>query len=112
MNRRALLVLAVPAVVLGADPAAKTPPWERPKQVARYLFLENCSVCHEVAKPQSAKLGPSLVRFKKVPPERTEPFRKYILTKIRAGGIKMPAFGKVLTDDQIRRLAAYLLPER
>jgi mono/diheme cytochrome c family protein len=107
-----ILLLALPAVGLTADPPAKAPPWEKPNQVARYLFLENCSVCHELVKPKSPKLGPSLVRFKKVPVERAEPFRQYIMTKIRAGGIQMPAFGGTLTEDQIRRLANYLLPER
>jgi mono/diheme cytochrome c family protein len=108
--RRALL-LAVPVAALSFGAARKAPPWEKPNQLARNLFLENCSICHELVKLKSPKLGPSLVRFKKVPAERAEPFRQYIMIKIRSGGIKMPAFGSTLTDDQIRRLAMYLLPE-
>jgi len=105
-----VLILALPAFVLAADLARKAPPWEKPNRVARDLFLENCSVCHELVKPKSAKIGPSLIRFKKAPPAATESLRKYIMYKVRAGGIKMPAFGKTLSENQISRLADYLLP--
>jgi mono/diheme cytochrome c family protein len=97
---------------IGMLAGAEAPPWEKPNRLARDLFLENCSVCHELAKPKSPKIGPSLLRFKKLPPERARPFRAYIMTFIRSGTPKMPAFGGVLTDEQIRRLADYLLPEK
>ncbi len=95
------------------------PPWEKPLEVGRYLFLENCTVCHEIHKPKSAKLGPSLLRFKKLPPERVKPFRGYIITKIKTGGpvmpalggVAMPSFGATLTEEQIRKIAAFLLPQ-
>ena len=108
---RALLAI-LPFVATAAPPSDKAPPWERPRETARLLFLDNCSVCHDTAKAKSAKIGPSLMRFKKVPPERIAPFRQYIVTKVQAGGIKMPAFGKTLTDAQMKMIAGYLLPER
>ncbi len=107
---RWLPVLLLPLFLPAAPPNRKPPPWERPIQTGRYLFLENCSVCHEAMKPKSAKLGPSLLRFKKVPPDRVKPFQQYIFTKVKGGGILMPPFGDTLTDDQIRQIAMYLLP--
>jgi len=105
-----VLLAAFPCLILAADAARKAPPWEKPNQVSRNLYLENCSVCHELVKPKSAKIGPTLIRFKKAPPAASESLRKYVMYKIRAGGIKMPAFGKTLNEDQIRRIADYLLP--
>ena len=105
-----VLLVTFPAFLLAADPVRKAPPWEKPNQIARNLYLENCSICHELVKPKSAKIGPTLMRFKKAPPAATESLRKYVMYKIRAGGIKMPAFGKTLNEDQIRSLADYLLP--
>jgi mono/diheme cytochrome c family protein len=106
------LLPVLAAALLAAEPARKAPPWEKPNRVARDLFLENCSICHDMVKPKSPKIGPSLVRFQKVPPAATEGLRKYIMFKIRSGGIKMPAFGKTLTLEQIQRLAEYVLPTR
>jgi mono/diheme cytochrome c family protein len=87
------------------------PPWAKPRAVARALFLENCAVCHETVKPKSAKIGPSLARFKKVPAERAEPFQKYIVNKIRDGGFQMPAFKDSLSEAQMKAIASFLLPE-
>jgi mono/diheme cytochrome c family protein len=89
----------------------KAPPWEKPGRVARYLFLENCSVCHDTEKAKSKKIGPSLARFKKVPAERSAAFRQYIMLKVQAGGIAMPSFKDALTEEQIRTIASYVLPE-
>jgi mono/diheme cytochrome c family protein len=110
MNRHLAraLVLFLPALIV----AATAPPWEKPRREGRDLFLENCSVCHELVQPKSPKIGPSLVRFKKLPPERARAFRTYIMTFIRSGAPKMPAFAGVLTEEQIRRVADYLLPEQ
>lgn len=108
MARLCLLGLLGIRMLAGAE----APPWEKPKRLARDLFLENCSVCHELAKPKSPKIGPSLLRFKKLPPERARAFRAYIMTFIRSGTPKMPSFARVLSDEQIRRLADYLLPEK
>ncbi|MCW5976584.1 MAG: cytochrome c [Bryobacteraceae bacterium] len=113
MSRAFTLALAAifAAVWTAPAPSRKAPPWEKPKQVARYLYLENCSICHDLSKPKSPKMGPTLVRFKTAPPAARESLRKYIMFKIRSGGIKMPKFGDVLSEDQIRRLADYLLPD-
>ena len=60
---RGLLVGALLAASVtgayGAD--KKLPPWEKPVQAGRFLYLEHCSVCHEINKPESKKLGPVLV---------------------------------------------------
>jgi mono/diheme cytochrome c family protein len=107
-----VLYLGCAAAAFGAEPSREAPPWERPGQVARNLYLENCSICHDLVKLKSPKIGPSLVRFRKAPPPAQESLRKYIMYKVRSGGIKMPAFGKVLSEGQIRQLADFLLPER
>ena len=54
-----LLVLA--GATSGAE--KKLPPWEKPLHVGRYLYLENCSVCHEINKAETNKLGPTLFRL-------------------------------------------------
>lgn len=105
MARIVLLSLLAAGILTGAEP----PPWEKPDRLARELFLENCSVCHELAKPKSPKIGPSLLRFRKTPPERRRPLRAYIMTFIRTGTPKMPAFAGVLSEEEIRRLADYVL---
>jgi mono/diheme cytochrome c family protein len=92
-----------------AAAAGPAPPWEKRERLARDLFLEYCSVCHELAKPKSTKIGPSLARFKKLPPDRARAFRAYIMTFIRGGTPNMPAFGRILTEEQIQLLAEYLL---
>ncbi|HXG34078.1 MAG TPA: cytochrome c [Bryobacteraceae bacterium] len=89
--------------------AASVPPWENRSRRVRDLFLEYCSVCHELYKPKSSKIGPSLARFKKLPPERARPFRAYIMTFIRGGTSNMPAFGRILTEEEMQLLADYLL---
>ncbi len=104
--RLALGLLLVTGAVAGA---ASVPPWEKRSRRARDLFLEYCSVCHELYKPKSSKTGPSLARFKKLPPERARPFRAYIMTFIRGGTPNMPAFGRILTEEEMQLLADYLL---
>ncbi len=108
IRRAGLALLLVAGIAVGAE----APPWEKPDRLARDLFLENCSVCHELAKPKSSKIGPSLLRFRKLPPERARPFRVYVMTFIRSGTPKMPAFAGFLSEEQIRRLADYLLREK
>jgi mono/diheme cytochrome c family protein len=109
MRARLSLLSLLAAAILAA---AEAPPWEKPDRLGRELFLENCSVCHDLAKPKSPKIGPSLLRFRKLPPERARPFRTYIMTFIRTGTPKMPSFAGVLTEEQIRRLADYVLREK
>lgn len=114
MSRRwAAAALVVMAALTPAVSAAgkKPPPWEKPIQVGRYLHLENCAVCHEINKPKSAKLGPSLFRLfqnEKLPFSGGKPSVEYVRFKIQLGGDVMPAFVNKLSGDQISKIIAYI----
>jgi mono/diheme cytochrome c family protein len=89
----------------------RPPPWEKPVQVGRYLFLENCSVCHEINKPKGKKLGPSLFRFfqnEKTPLTGFPPTEDFMISKVKVGGVFMPAFRDVLSDDEIAKIIAFI----
>lgn len=106
----ALLSTAVVSVV-GADDRRQPPPWEKPLQTGRLLFLENCSVCHEINSPKSKKLGPNLHRVfqkEKMPMSRVKPTDEYVANKIKTGSALMPAFREVLSERQVRRIVEYI----
>ncbi len=112
MKRFALSFVSL-LVLTSATTAAekKPPPWEKPLRVGRYLYLENCSVCHEINKPETNKLGPSLFRLfqnEKLPFSGGKPSEPYVRIKIQFGGDVMPAFVNKLTDEQIDRLIAFI----
>ena len=97
--------------VVGSAAKKKPPPWEKPLRMGRYLYLENCSVCHEINKPETNKLGPSLFRLfqnEKLPFSGGKPSERYVRIKIQFGGDVMPAFVNKLTDEQIDRLIAFI----
>ncbi len=105
--------LAALLLFTGASPAAtkKLPPWEKPLQVGRYLYLENCSVCHEINKAETKKLGPSLFRLfqnEKLPSSGGVPNEPYVRVKIQFGGDVMPPFVNKLTDKHIDRLIEFI----
>ena len=113
ITKRFALSLVSLLVLTSATAAAekKPPPWEKPLQVGRYLYLENCSVCHEINKPETTKLGPSLFRLfqnEKLPFSGGKPSAPYVRIKIQFGGDVMPAFVSKLTDEQIDRLMAFI----
>lgn len=98
------LWLALVAASPGNAQDRPSPPWEKPVKTGRSLFLENCSVCHEVNKPASQKFGPSLFRLfqeKRLAPDA-------VAAKIKFGGVVMPPFRKVLTDAQVDDLIAFI----
>ena len=102
-----LLVLA--GATSGAE--KKLPPWEKPLHVGRYLYLENCSVCHEINKAETNKLGPTLFRLfqnEKLPFSGGKPSEPYVRIKIQFGGDVMPPFVNKLTDEQINQLMAFI----
>ena len=86
-------------------------PWEKPLQVGRYLYLENCSVCHEINKPETNKLGPSLFRLfqnEKLPFSDGKPSEPYVRIKIQFGGDVMPPFVNRLDPAGIEKIIAYI----
>ena len=109
-KRWALVLLAAAALPLAAE-ERNPPPWEKPLREGRYLYLENCSVCHEINKPKRSKFGPSLFRLfqnEKLPLTGGKPTEEYVAAKIKNGGPIMPAFRDYLTDPQIGKLIAYI----
>ena len=103
------LVASMPWGLVAAD--KKPPPWEKPIQVGRYLYLENCSVCHEINKAETEKLGPSLFRLfqnEKLPHSGGQPSVEYVRFKTQFGGDVMPAYINKLTGSQIDKIIAYI----
>ena len=98
------------AVVLTAA-SHSAPPWEKSRlSVGQDLFRENCAVCHDIEKPVSKKLGPSLHHaFKREKlASGAKPSRLYIITRIKFGGALMPAFAKKMTDPEIETLVDFI----
>lgn len=115
MTRKWLLLPLAAALCLAwpaeAPKDRKPPPWEKPLAAGRILFRQNCSVCHEINKPESKKYGPSLFRLfqnEKTPLTGFPPTEEYVIAKIKTGGVVMPAFGNILTDDQISKILAFV----
>lgn len=105
------ILLAVAATLSAAD--IKSPPWENTRAIGRDLFRENCAVCHDIDKDKthSRKLGPSLnhlFKNERLPLSRGKPNRPYVITRIKFGGVIMPAFRKKLDDSQINTLIDYI----
>jgi hypothetical protein len=65
-----------------------------------------------INKPENKKkFGPSLFRFfqnAKTPLTRVKPSESYMVTKIKNGGVVMPAFGDILTTDQIKTIVTFI----
>jgi mono/diheme cytochrome c family protein len=113
MTLRVLLLLAAgltwTAFALAAD--KKAPPWEKPLQKGRYLYLRNCSVCHEINKPETSKLGPSLFRMyqnEKLPFSGGTPSEEYFRVKVMFGGDVMPAYVNRLSEAEIQLLSDFV----
>ena len=105
--KRGLVLLAI--VSLAA--AGRNPPWEKRLREGRYLYLDNCSVCHEINRPKTNKFGPSLFglfQIEKMPFSRAKPTDELVAAKIKNGGPIMPSFRDYLTDEQIEKLIAYI----
>lgn len=101
------------ACALAAD--KKAPPWEKPLQKGRYLYLRNCSVCHEINKPETAKLGPSLFRMyqnEKLPLSGGTPSEEYFRVKVMFGGDVMPPYVNRLSEEEIQLLSDFVRSKR
>ena len=112
MNLKWLLAVGLAGIVSAAD--IKAPPWETPRLViGRDLYRENCAVCHDIDKDKrhSRKIGPSLnhlFKNEKLPLSHGKPNRQYVITRIKFGGVIMPAFRKTLNDSEINILIDYI----
>ena len=104
------------ASVTGSHGAEKKlPPWEKPLQAGRFLYLEHCSVCHEINKPESKKLGPVLHKvfeMEKMPFSGLPVSEQFIGIKMKVGGGIMPAFNDVLSDDEIDKIIQFMKAKR
>ena len=109
MITRWLLGLSLAAVLIAANHPA--PPWEKSQLSAgQDLFRENCAVCHDIEKPVSKKLGPSLhhaLKREKLA-SGAKPSRLYIMTRIKFGGALMPAFAKKLSEAEMETLVDFI----
>jgi len=66
------------------------------------LFQINCGACHTLAAAgASGRIGPNL--------DEHVPSVAAVEERIRNGGATMPPFGDLLSDDEIRALAAYVV---
>ena len=113
MSARLFLLFAAALVYAASALAAdkKTPPWEKPLQKGRYLYLQNCSICHEINKAETGKLGPSLFRMyqnEKLPFSGGTPSEEYFRIKVMFGGDVMPPYVNRLSEEEIRLLSDFV----
>jgi mono/diheme cytochrome c family protein len=113
MTVRIVMLLLAGLTWADVAPAAdKTaPPWEKPLQKGRYLYLGNCSVCHEINKADTNKLGPSLFRMyqnEKLPQSGGTPSEEYFRVKVMFGGDVMPPFVNRLSEEEIQLLSDFV----
>lgn len=111
MKGKWVLLAVVSASLTAAD--INAPPWENPSVVGRDLYRENCAVCHDIDKDKahSKKFGPSLYHLFKnpaLPLSHGKPNRQYVMTRIKFGGVIMPAFSKRMNDSEINLLIDYI----
>ena len=108
----AALQILFASALMAAD--APIPPWDKGRlNVGRDLFRENCTVCHDIDKDQkhTRKFGPSLnhlFKNEKLPLSHGKPNRPYVVTRIKFGGVLMPAFRDMLTQSEIDTIIDYL----
>ena len=97
-----MLVLAIPA---SADKHESKGEAEKGKKV----FDVKCSVCHNTDSTEK-KIGPGLKGIKdgKLPSGK-DATHENVLENINSGGGGMPAFEKLLTDEEKANVIAYVL---
>jgi mono/diheme cytochrome c family protein len=111
--RFALLALALAAALPAQE--KKPPPWEKPLEVGRALYRENCIVCHDIEQAETKKIGPSLFRLfqnETLPSSGGKPSIEYVRVKTQFGGQEMPAFIQRLTTGQIDQIIGYIETKR
>ncbi|PZP60969.1 MAG: hypothetical protein DI596_05430 [Azospira oryzae] len=96
----ALLTAAAPAGANGNDPKLQAK-MALGKKVFTQLAQPPCAVCHTLKDAgSSAEIGPKLDELK--------PDAQRVATAVRNGLGIMPAYGGVLTEEQIEALADYV----
>lgn len=100
-----LLLAACAAALLwpAAGAAAATPspsPGAAGPSSGAEIFAQNCAGCH--GERGEGAFGPSLA---------PAGFASLVAPMVRQGGIRMPAFGNALSDDQTRAVADYVAVE-
>ena len=78
-------------------------------EMGKELFETKCSVCHN-ADSKEKKIGPGLQGIKdgKLPSGK-DATKENILENLNKGGGGMPAFEKLITDEEKGRVIAYVL---
>ncbi len=110
MIKRPVQALLLAAAMLAAADRPAIP-WENRLRIGQALYRENCSVCHDIDRPQSKKSGPSfyhLFQRAQMPIARIKPGRDYIKLRVKFGGALMPTFRTWLTDRDIDILIDYM----
>ncbi len=100
---RAKFWLAMAALAVVIPAAARADAAE-----GKELFESKCAVCHN-ADSKDKKIGPGLAGIKdgKLPSGK-DATDENIMANINKGGNGMPAFEKLLTDDEKASLVAYV----
>jgi mono/diheme cytochrome c family protein len=95
--------VAAYVATVAADPDAKVAlPAGAGGEDPKLLFESNCGTCHVLADAgTTGTIGPNL--------DQAKPSLQRAITQITNGGGGMPAFRGQLTEEQIRRLARYVV---
>jgi len=115
LDRRAFILILLGAAVLlaGCDGQLRKSDAElglNPQQAAgRQVFDRHCGMCHEPYSSKSRR-GPSLQAMFKKPymVSGTPANDERVSEVVMLGRSKMPAFNRVLTQQQVEDLLAYL----
>ncbi|MCP5117050.1 MAG: cytochrome c [bacterium] len=111
MKHRIALFLGVFALAVTVAAEKKAPPWEKPLRLGRYVYFEHCTVCHEINRTESKKIGPTMFRFfqnEKTPLSGFPPTEAYFRIRVRFGGEVMPQYKDKLTEREMDALVAYV----
>ena len=102
------LTLLTGLLLPGAEKPA--PPWEKNNKLGRALYRENCSVCHEINKKETKKMGPTMFRFfqNEESPLPDKEREQYFRIRVQFGGDIMPAFRTTLSARQLDLIVAYV----
>lgn len=98
----ALALLGSGALVDGCYPSPEESAVAREPVLAKETVVVNCGACHTLAAAgASGRIGPNL--------DRHVPDVTVVEALIRHGRGTMPPFGDLLSDGEIRALAAYVV---
>jgi cytochrome c6 len=96
-----LLLVAALALCAGAAQASDEPDLELGKQVFLEIAEPSCGICHTLADAgATGDIAPSL--------DDLQPSAERVETVVKEGVDVMPAFGDVLSEDEIKAVAHYV----